>query len=893
MLKPLFDILSLHKKLISGTTILTPNRRLTAKIIEAFGQQQDSKAWACPRVYSIDDYALQCWQRHNLRGEVEPHWLLSPHQTLILWEQAIKACDEFYVSRPAATAKIAADAFNNIQRWQVDVSDYEQEFNDDVDCRAFLAWQKDFLNRCQRLTAFTPAMLSNALISFHQAQDKIAVERQADVVLVGFDVLVPQYQQLVELLFERVEQHVAPRKMRSLRAVSCDREEQQWLLCAEHFKRRLEENTELRLGLIVPELNQQKERVERCFMEVFEPQHLNNQHPRSTLPFNITAGDNLRALPVVNTAIDIIKLGREVIEVSALKRLLQSPFWQSAINSAGVHRLLRKLVAGSRGEIGASELLQQLQLIGDFEPAKQLSWMLLRAEEWRDKGRMRKPSKWLSLFQTLLTDACWPGPRPIDSVEFQQLEAFHLCLQSFHRLDDVSGEVGFDRALELLEAQLRLDVFQQQTYDGPIHILGALEGAGLCFDELWVSGMDDTQWPAAARPNPYLPIGMQTSLAMPHANASREYEVSRNLTESYFSASEEVICSFGCGEDESRLSMLFEQALTVPVIPMEQWSGVTQSLVWLHERIASDQAMTRLDDVASAITDASSVGGGSAIFKDQAACPFRAYAQHRLKARSIEHEEDGFSPLERGNGLHDALELIWSKLQGLEQLQEQSVESLGEMISHAAGVAVERRLMAKKQRPIARITALEQRRLERVLGQWMALEKQRSHFTIEALEHEQQVEFAGLPLTLRMDRVDRLNEGEVAIIDYKSGRVAVRDWLDHRLKEPQLPLYVCALEGQVPRVSSVLFGQVKLAACEYRGVSEHEAMAGVSLDNGNKAVVEQGDDWPSLVASWKQNLSALANDFLHGVATVDPKQADTCTYCDLGRLCRIAEVKSL
>jgi ATP-dependent helicase/DNAse subunit B len=61
------------------------------------------------------------------------------------------------------------------------------------------------------------------------------------------------------------------------------------------------------------------------------------------------------------------------------------------------------------------------------------------------------------------------------------------------------------------------------------------------------------------------------------------------------------------------------------------------------------------------------------------------------------------------------------------------------------------------------------------------------------------------------------------------------------------------------------------------------------LNKKNRKLQLQAEDWNTLVASWERHLMALANDFINGVAMVDPKTiADSCTYCDFSRLCRIS-----
>ena len=71
-----------------------------------------------------------------------------------------------------------------------------------------------------------------------------------------------------------------------------------------------------------------------------------------------------------------------------------------------------------------------------------------------------------------------------------------------------------------------------------------------------------------------------------------------------------------------------------------------------------------------------------------------------------------------------------------------------------------------------------------------------------------------MTLALRLDRVDRLDDGSIAVIDYKTGGDAEPDaWLGERPRLPQLPLYAEALG--VDRVSAVAFGRVRTGDTGY------------------------------------------------------------------------------
>ena len=72
---------------------------------------------------------------------------------------------------------------------------------------------------------------------------------------------------------------------------------------------------------------------------------------------------------------------------------------------------------------------------------------------------------------------------------------------------------------------------------------------------------------------------------------------------------------------------------------------------------------------------AGSSPGGSALFKDMAACPFRAFAKHRLGAKPLEDPDFGVSYRDRGTTVHKALEVIWRELGSHARLMELSPQA--------------------------------------------------------------------------------------------------------------------------------------------------------------------------------------------------------------------------
>jgi len=150
-----------------------------------------------------------------------------------------------------------------------------------------------------------------------------------------------------------------------------------------------------------------------------------------------------------------------------------------------------------------------------------------------------------------------------------------------------------------------------------------------------------------------------------------------------------------------------------------------------------------------------------------------------------------------------------------------------------------------------------------------------------------ELEFAGLRLTGKIDRIDEVN-GDELILDYKTGRTASADWFpDPRIKELQLPAYVAPRH---PPPAGLAFARLRADDMGFDGLAD--GPLGVpdmkvlgSIKGGSK--FKGYEDWEQLRADWHLALENLAEGVLAGRAEVDPRDQYACGRCDLEALCRI------
>ncbi len=283
------------------------------------------------------------------------------------------------------------------------------------------------------------------------------------------------------------------------------------------------------------------------------------------------------------------------------------------------------------------------------------------------------------------------------------------------------------------------------------------------------------------------------------------------------------------------------------------------------------------DEMAPPVVVDAKHGGGASLFKDMAACPFRAFAKHRLSARELEDTDLGLNYKDRGTTVHKALEFIWNELGSQAHLIALTPDELGDLIARATESAI-RKLGAGVG------LSVERRRLARVLAEWLDIEKSRSEFVVRKQEEEGLVTLGGLQIRTRADRVDESPDGLQIILDYKTGKVKLSGWDGDRPDEPQLPLY-CATSDQP--IAGAAFVLIRVGELELKGLAD----ARIAPPGLKKMTMGIPRTFSEQKAEWKRVLEKLADDFRTGHSEVDPKR-DACENCGLKALCRIRELEN-
>ena len=854
-----------YRSIGSGATVVTASRRLARVLTQQFHasqREQGRPVWNTPDILPLDAFLKRSWSNYVRDGDARQPagTLLDTLEEQVVWEQAIRespAGDSLL--RLPETAQHAMEAWRLMQAYGLPL---DGRFEASDDWAAFAAWSRAFHRRCAANHWLSAAQLPDVVADLVRRGE---LSMPAQVLVAGFDQITPQQSELFAALGARAEGG----------SHSYQSEPERWILrdstgevraAAAWARRLLEQNPAAQIGVIVPNLSSVRAKVERIFRETLHPgSALDDQE----LSFHVSLGPALDRYPVVRAALLMLELASGSLALPRAGMLLRSPFLGGA-DSEWTKRaqLDAKLRRDGVWDVSPSVLRDR------SEKCPLLDRLLREFEKQRSQlAPEQSASQWSRDFSELLGALGWPGDRTLSSREYQVAEKWRALLSSVAALDTVMPPIRFAQALSRLQELAAASPFQVENEGAPIQIMGLLEASGLRFDSLWIMGLHDEALPAAANPNPFLPISMQREHQLPHSSAERELEFAAKLMDRLLGSARNTVLSYPATEGDRALG-------PSPLVAGGRWLAAVERAPqseWARKMRSGVEIQEIQDETAPPVIADSMQPGGATLFKDMAACPFRAFAKHRLGARPLEGTDLGVSKRDQGNAAHKTMALIWSELGSLSKLLELTPEEIRELISRSARSAIQQLASGIGRK-------LERRRLERLLPQWLDIEKSRDWFTVHATEQDHLVTLGGMQIRTRADRIDHLANGRAIILDYKTGMLRWTGWEGDRPDEPQLPLY-CATSGEP--IAGAAFAVIRIDELVFRGSTEE----GVSLPALKEMRAEAPLSFAQQVQEWRRVLERLAVTFRAGLAEVDPKQG-ACDLCGLRALCRIREFEN-
>jgi probable DNA repair protein len=751
-----------------------------------------------------------------------------------------------------ATAGAAAAAWRRMHAWRIPWN--ETLFAQHEDSAAFWQWAQ----------AFRAALDDRQLLDASRLPDHLVRHRlplPSHLRIAGFAEYTPQQTAFFDFLEQvgvTVEHLPLPRfspRVTTYRFASLEAE----MRGAAQWARRQVEAGQSRIGVFIQPLTRVRTAAQRIFSEALHPEWWTQPSVHFTPAFHVAAGQPLLETPAVHTALALLDLSTGGLLLPDLGSLLRSPF----LGSAPLERQHRAALDAKLREkhptfVSLATLDTHARLLAPL-----LAQLLARAERLRRSVAVTAlPSQWSTWASRWLKAWEWPGPQSLTSAEYQAVAAWDGLLSSFATLDAILGPLSWPQAVHHLRELALGTPFQVENENQPVQVLTPTEALGSEFDAVWWLGLTDDAWPAPASPNPFIPLALQRAGQTPHCHAARSLAAATALSQHLLQSAPDVVLSFAERDEERELrpSPLFAWNEPESVAPLPWLDGPEPAPL-----------ESLLDSQAPALTE--TVKGGTTAVKLQSQCPFRAFAEIRLGARSLESGELGLNPRDRGSLVHRVLETLWANLRSHARLKELPAADLDILVRDAIRHALQK--FPPQDAFDAEHLDLERERLERLIAEWLPVERQRQPFDVIGQEYQRTITLAGLQITARIDRIDRLADGRHVILDYKTGQADPKSWAGARPSEPQVPLY--ALSHAQP-LAAAAFATVRSGSAAFAGLAAH---AGILPD-------VEADDLPARLEEWRRVITALAEEFVRGEARVDP-QPGACQFCPLTSFCRIKE----
>lgn len=766
--------------------VVTPTRRLARALRDAYSANQlaaGRSAWKSPAIFALPDWYAVLAEDFSAGSALPVR--LNEQQARLLWEECLRLEMDAVAVNSATLARLCRDAWQRLHDWRVPLAR--------VTASAATADQRLFARAAMRYAALQDERnwVDSAILPGYLAKAVAAGRLAAPDALwcSGFDRRSPQFVALLDALQgagARCSDIAAPEPS-GVRLLAFANRDAELRAAGAWARAEFARGPGRAIGIVVTHLEQEAGRSADLVREGLVS-GWQVAGARVAAAVDLSYGSRLADLPAIHVALLSLRWLVQPLAAADIGLLLRSSFLGQADTSGR-----------SRLDLRLRELPDRNWHVVPFCDAMERRVEAPDAGDWltrlrRARGELaaappaQAPSRWAAAFESMLGFLNWPGEAPLSSEDFQLDNRWRQLLNEFARLELVMSRMSGGEAVMRLAGLAADTVFQPESTGSVVTVLGPLEAAGLEFDAVWLTGAVATDWPPSAHPSALLSRELQREYRMPDASPGDTAAFAGRVLRRIAGSAPECIASY---------PLLIGDAVQLPTRllgPVEAEPG-TGDPGWYARGFAGTADFNTPPDPAPPVRAGERVGGGAGVIGLQSNEPFAAFAIGRLRARELRAYTSGIAPNVRGNLVHAALAQLYDELPDRSALQAWTPpERLARI--EAAVTSAYRREERYADEVLRELLALEKARTAALLAQVIETDTHRAPFRIAGVESSVDAVIGGLHLGLRCDRMDRLPDGSLVILDYKSGnpgRFMGRDGPN----DLQLIVYSCIVDAPV------------------------------------------------------------------------------------------------
>ena len=776
-----------------GTDVLVPRSRLKRELESIYGTRQSHSVWAPPRIFVIGE-----WIREQLSPSLSKKGiaLLSSAPAALLWENALTELPSSVMQKIGGNIGGGGPLRQRFirqaqQAWRLihlyDISQARQDYREFFLPSFFHDWalryrqlcsDKKVMDEWQAVQEFNRLVYEGSLVP-------------PPSLWTGWTYMPPLYEKTVEFLRTGIHKTSHPKilplieeRKKITYACNCyDDEKEELRQLARQVVAFHEDNSHSHIGVVIPNLEESWYRVRQVFRAAFAIPLLGEE---ARAPFDMSWGERLEAHPLIGDILNILSLTAAPHEIGDMLEFFRSPYIRAAAEEQESRFALKNaLVTMSRRQSKFS-IPAALSQGSFFAHCPRLRRSLQDFFAVRGAYRPQaSPRHWAKVFNGQLESLGWGAVESWSAQELYLRERWESMLDSLYAVHRVLPLCSRERALAFLRAQAQA-LFQPRGGQKRVSLLGIREAEGLSFDKLFVCQMDESAVPRPSA-NFFIPYRLGQAANVPGYGLESHWQTEQRILHQLLHAAPAIEFSYArrtSGEER----LLHPQLRHIAV----EQTPTKDSFV------AEKPALEFCEDaVAPPVAADAELRSLVQLIKEQAACPFRAFARFRLNIREPSQLEEQLAANERGSMLHRMFKKLWEQLRSQERLKNMPARKLARLIrttAHEVVVACAAEMVFLRTEIIAEV---EEENLVDLATKALGYEKERAHgFHIYALEEKRELKnFCGYDFSFHIDRIDKISPPEtrpsLMVWDYKN-TVRPLSWKSlegERPDEPQLLVY--------------------------------------------------------------------------------------------------------